>query len=144
MGADRIIITVKQAVDSLPDKETLITFIDTGEKRVWAPWKREHIINLLSSFGKEGVDVSGEIALRNGFGVCVFWRAGWLFIETKPGFCPRCQGSKHIARDKWDVILPSKRCPVCKGAGFIEPIGQKEKAGEADLIDDTKIAVAPR
>lgn len=121
---ERTILTVDQAVKALPDTRMVFTFlmvppkIEGGESRkINAPWTREEIINKFTEVG--GADISGNIALRMGFGLCVLHGPGILFIQTAPGVCPLCLGEKKARKHRLHIL--KETCWICDGVGAILP-----------------------
>lgn len=123
MGStDRTLVTVAQAVKTLPEAGVIFTFLLVSPKvqggrprRIHAPWKREEIINLMEEWG--GADVSGDVALHMGYGLSVPHGPGILFIQTRPGVCPLCLGEGKALRHPLHVL--KERCWICNGVGRI-------------------------
>lgn len=128
MTDGRLLVTVKQAVEVLPEARMVLTFLAVPPRvpggkprRIHAPWTREQVINLLEDWG--GADVSGDVAMTLGFGLCVPHGPGVLFIQTAPGVCPLCRGSKEVRERPWQIV--KSPCPVCHGEGSIPSLKRK-------------------
>lgn len=120
MTTDRTLLTVERAVKALVDAPVVFTFLlvapeveGARPRRIHAPWKREEVINLIEEWG--GADVSGDIALRMGYGLCVPHGPGILFIQTVPGICPNCLGEGRVRKHPLHIL--KERCDICNGEG---------------------------
>lgn len=127
-------VSIAHAVRALPESRRLVTYLqrDGATGGTFAYWSREDLINLLAEH--HDIDISGPVMLSNGYGLAVYQKIGWLYIQTKPKFCPLCQGSKVIAKDKWS-IMPDITCPVCGGAGEVLFVGKEQKTVLGDMVE---------
>jgi len=153
----RIVIPLEQAIELLDvdSKGMVKTFHQIGKERIHAPWRRDDLIEAMAYYCQifGGVELSGEVARGNHFGLCIHrgdivkqlpqkiaakLPLGWLFMATKPGVCCRCGGTGRTAKQAFQ-ILPD-RCKDCLGVGtypklpehpFTEELRQHEKKGGA-------------
>ena len=124
MSDKRAVLNAERAINALPDRPTLTAFLLIEEqgrpKRLLDTYKKEMIVNLITSLG--GVDVSGDDILQTGFGIGfpIDTPEGsrWFFVETRPDFCPFCQGEKFV-RNEVDFEIISEICWVCGGVGRV-------------------------
>lgn len=120
MGEKRAVVNVERAMEVVPQGKVLTFLFLPDGKRNFAEHDREVIGNILATLG--GADVSGPIALKEGFGLCVPWvKVGvecWLFIQTLANVCPLCQGAGEYRNEAELEILP-ERCWVCEGQDVV-------------------------
>ena len=81
---ERVVLTVEQALQMLPDKDIIHTFYQ-GPVMLGADWDAEDVKQELRKSIR--IELSGEIATSMNHGLC-FWqgeetRARWVFVETK-------------------------------------------------------------
>ncbi|MDY0282764.1 MAG: hypothetical protein RBR35_19705 [Salinivirgaceae bacterium] len=135
MSDRRAIVNAEKAIYALADKEKLVGFLLVEEngkpKRLLDIYPKDMIINLLVALG--GADVSGDDILRMGFGIGFPIEtphgSRWFFVETKPNFCPFCQGAKTV-RNEADYEIISETCWVCNGEGRVETLPVPCRKGE--------------
>lgn len=83
MSNKRESLTLEQAIEMLPDKEYIHTFINPlnpFSTLVGAGAKREEIINDIKKYGSE---LTGEVATSMNHGMAYHNRERWIFVETK-------------------------------------------------------------
>jgi hypothetical protein len=146
-GEKRIVVPMEQAIDLLnaDSKGMVRTFHQVNNIRVHADWPKESVIECMAFYSESfgGVELSGEIARTNHFGLCAHrgdiarqlprkivdrMPLGWLFIATRPGVCCRCGGTGRVARMSYQ-ILPD-RCRDCSGTGTYAKAGESAFIGE--------------
>lgn len=86
---NRVFLTVDQAIEMLPDRNTIHTFLD-GVFLIGADWDKDDIIEGLKAAPENGIQLSRPFASSMGHGFCFAkeyrgrgWR--WVFVETTEG-----------------------------------------------------------
>ena len=78
-------ITADEAINLLPDKNEIHTFINTPRTLLGADWSREDVIERLHTADK--IEIAGEQARSMGHGLAVYddsakYQSDILFVET--------------------------------------------------------------
>lgn len=79
--SEQVKISLKKAIEMLPEGEYVHTFRSNGPAIIGADWKRDEIVKLLEE-KKDSIIEPGEQAQAMDHGIAVF-NNGWLFIVTK-------------------------------------------------------------
>lgn len=73
-------LTYEQALELLPEGDSIHTFRQAGPIPIGCDWEREDILDALQF---NTIYTTGDIAQSMGHGIAIQDKKGWLFIETK-------------------------------------------------------------
>lgn len=84
----QVVLTLEEAIERLPDKEHIHTFLNPAFGLVGADWDRDQVIALLTKASKrkdkrKQIQETGDAAQAMGHGLAVFEARGPVFIEAR-------------------------------------------------------------
>lgn len=83
MSDEREILSPAQAIEMLPDGDTIHTFRSCRMVAIGADWTREDVLQAINAPGAV-VELAGPVATSIGHGLVVWTGDDALFVETRP------------------------------------------------------------